>query len=255
MKERLALELILFLLAVKFLTRVPVPAHLPHSDDLNVRSAKYFPLVGTLIGVAAAIIWLPAVHSLPPLAAALLALSMGVTLTGGFHERGLAITAETLGHDGSHRQALRRIRSRQAGAFGAMALGLTLALTASLIAALTPLQGAVLLIAANGISRMAVIHTQFTTRDVREKMRRRVALPVTPDGYRIGLATAIALLAMLVATVGLAPAIGAITVSIVMGQAIRLTVLARLGGYTGATLGAVQQISSLGVYIGAIWLF
>ena len=58
MQDKLALERDLFWLAAGFLTVLPVPAGLPESDDLTVRSAKYYPLVGAI--VAAPCAWLAA---------------------------------------------------------------------------------------------------------------------------------------------------------------------------------------------------
>ena len=251
MQDKLALERDLFWLAAGFLTVLPVPAGLPESDDLTVRSAKYYPLVGAIVGVLCALVWLVASVALPPLVAALLAVTTAVLVTGGMHERGLFVTAEALSLEGPHRAVLRMVRARQGGLFGGMAVGLCLALKVALLASFSPAAGAALLPVAQGLSRMAVVHTEFTTRDVREKGRRRVAVPVTPDGYRIALSISVVLAAVLLAVLGLGVTIAVYVGSILLGQAFRRGFMARLGGYTGSCLGGVQQMAELGSLLGA----
>ena len=111
-----------FLLALQFLTRLPVSG-VVHFDarELN-RSAIWFPLVGVIIGgfVAGAAIlgvrvdaWL----------GALLGLVVWIWITGGLHLDGLADLADALG--ASHRDPerfLTVLRDPHIGAFGALAL-------------------------------------------------------------------------------------------------------------------------------------
>ena len=50
-------ELGLVLAAVMFYSRLRVPAWTPYSEDILNRSRKYFPLVGILIGLIAAVVY------------------------------------------------------------------------------------------------------------------------------------------------------------------------------------------------------
>ena len=80
--------------ALRFLTVIPAPGVDHVEDDWLMRSAKYFPLVGIIIGSFSAIALLLAdeiwTGMLPPL----LAITTGSVLTGALHEDGLADTAD-----------------------------------------------------------------------------------------------------------------------------------------------------------------
>jgi cobalamin synthase len=74
--------------AVRFFTRLPVPAWVGHSQEALDHSARYFPLVGIMVGVIGAT-GLRA-HGLRPAEDAGRAVVMAATLlvTGAFHEDG-----------------------------------------------------------------------------------------------------------------------------------------------------------------------
>ena len=62
-----------FWVAVMFLTRLPVPGDIDHSEGRLARSARYFPLVGILIGLVAGGVVFVASLVLPSIIAAGLA--------------------------------------------------------------------------------------------------------------------------------------------------------------------------------------
>ena len=92
-----AREARLALAAVQLLTRIPVPASLPHDPGGLPRAAKYFPLVGILVGVVAGAVLVAASLVWPPPVAAGLAVGAGLLVTGAFHEDGLADVADSFG--------------------------------------------------------------------------------------------------------------------------------------------------------------
>ena len=94
-----------FLLAVQFLTRIPVTGRLAdwvgYSPAMLRASAVHFPGVGWLVGAWVAGVLALLLALLPPTdaarwVAALFATAAGVWLTGAFHEDGLADTADAL---------------------------------------------------------------------------------------------------------------------------------------------------------------
>ena len=62
----------LFLTAVQFLTRCPIPAWVGHSPAQLNRATRYFPLVGGCVGLWGAAVFALAGAGLPVLVAALL---------------------------------------------------------------------------------------------------------------------------------------------------------------------------------------
>ncbi|MBV1774325.1 adenosylcobinamide-GDP ribazoletransferase [Burkholderiaceae bacterium DAT-1] len=110
------------LLAIQFLTRLPVPRNLPFSPDALVASARWFPLVGVLVGgcvVLAAYLG----GQIDPWLGAWLGLIVWVWVTGGLHLDGLADLADGLG--AAHRDTSRLLavmKDPHLGSFGVLAL-------------------------------------------------------------------------------------------------------------------------------------
>ena len=150
-------QLQLFLCAVQFLTRVPTPALRGFESDWISRSARYFPLVGMLVGgVCAAVFW-GAAQLWSGWLPALLAIAAGVLVTGAFHEDGLADTADGLGGGSTLAKRLTIMKDSRIGTYGALALGLVLALKAAALAELPAGLGAWALVAAHAGGRGAAV--------------------------------------------------------------------------------------------------
>lgn len=108
-------------LAVRFLTIVPVPGREAEGHAALGRAAWWFPLVG--FGLGAGLVALDRALSLafPPLLSALLVLSLWKVATGGIHLDGLSDCLDGLGgRDAQHRLAI--MRDSRIGAFGAIGL-------------------------------------------------------------------------------------------------------------------------------------
>ncbi|MBC7670091.1 MAG: adenosylcobinamide-GDP ribazoletransferase, partial [Gemmatimonadaceae bacterium] len=126
----------LFLCAVQFLTRLPAPSFADFQADWITRSARYFPLVGILVGALSAGVLLAAGQLWSGALPALLALAAGVLITGGFHAGGLAGTAHGLGGGPTPGRRLGIMKDSRVGTYGVVALGLALAIKVAALAAL-----------------------------------------------------------------------------------------------------------------------
>lgn len=82
-----------FLLALQFLTRIPLPLNITISDHQWGRTVLYYPLIGLVIGGFLSLIPLLAPNLSVNIQAALL-LSFWVLITGGLHLDGLADCAD-----------------------------------------------------------------------------------------------------------------------------------------------------------------
>lgn len=245
-----------FLLAVQFLTRLPVRSARIHTPERMAASVRYHPLVGALIGGACAAVFAGANAVLPPLPAILLAIAAGLLVTGAFHEDGLADAFDGLGGGATRESALDIMRDSRIGAYGALALVAALALKAGALAALPPPLVAAALVAAHGLSRLSSVLAVATGRYVRgEGAGKPVADGVSPAGAAVALATG-ALIAALWCVLHAPAALAWAMAGLAAGHVLmRLFYEPRLGGYTGDTLGAVQQASETGFYLGlAAWV-
>jgi adenosylcobinamide-GDP ribazoletransferase len=119
-----------FLTAVRFLTRLPVPDRfippVEQSADLLRTSVVYFPLVGSLIGVATAAVIAGAEYLWSTWLAVLIGLAFEALLTGAFHEDAVADFCDAFGGGRSRDDVLRILKDSRVGSFGV--LGLTLAI-------------------------------------------------------------------------------------------------------------------------------
>lgn len=140
--------------ALAFLTRLPVGW--PQDPDLS-RAAWSFPLVGLLVGAAAAGTRAAADQVLPPLPATLLAIAVAVVITGALHEDGLADIADATGAHVDRARKLEILKDPRVGAFGATALILAVALIATSVAALDTEAAVKTLIVAHVLSRWAIL--------------------------------------------------------------------------------------------------
>ncbi|CAN7215155.1 adenosylcobinamide-GDP ribazoletransferase [Phenylobacterium sp. LjRoot164] len=244
-----ARQLRLFLCAVQFLTRVPTPALAGFEPDWISRSARYFPLVGLLVGgVSAAVFWGASqlwTGALP----ALLAIGVGVLVTGAFHEDGLADTCDGLGGGGSPERRLEIMKDSRIGTYGALGLGLVLATKAAALATLPAGLGAWTLVAAHAGGRGASVLAMRALAYVRDIDGGKWK-PAPSD---LGFWEVLAAVTFAALPLALSPA-GVVFQGLLAGAllALMLALVARrlLGGYTGDVLGAIEQVFELGFTLG-----
>ncbi|WP_458525053.1 adenosylcobinamide-GDP ribazoletransferase [Onishia taeanensis] len=124
------------LLAIQFLTRVPVPVACPWTPGTRRWAARAYPLVGALIGALVAGIGALLQPLLPPPMLALLLLSLWVALSGGLHLDGLMDLADALGSNAPLERRWAIMKDAQVGSFAMLALIFQLAWKAVLLWAL-----------------------------------------------------------------------------------------------------------------------
>lgn len=249
MKEQWAI----FLLAVQFLTRLPVPADRHYTPARLAEAVRYYPLVGALVGAAGALVYALAALVWPHAVAVLLALAALLLVTGGFHEDGLADTFDGIGGGADRERTLAIMRDSRLGSFGVLALVSVLALKAAVLIALPPALVMAGLVAAHTLSRASAILVIATSRYARDS---GIAKPVA-EGVSIAARRIVALMALLcwLALAPVAGPVGLIGVLVLLAAShvfTRRLFEARIGGYTGDTLGAVQQMGELAVLLGLL---
>jgi adenosylcobinamide-GDP ribazoletransferase len=249
LRAELRAELDRLFAAIGFLTRLPVPRAAIYDPAWLVRSAKYFPLVGTLIGaIGAAILVTSGAIWSGGLLPALLATAVTILVTGALHEDGLADTADAFG-GGTREARLAIMKDSRLGTFGALALGLSLAVRVGALAALAPDLAAWALVASHAGSRLATVLGMAMLPHAGDAATSRISY--SPDRLQAGeiaVAAVLAILPMLPAEPRLAFA------GLLAGGAaaviLALLMFRRLGGYTGDVLGAIEQVFQVGFLLG-----
>jgi adenosylcobinamide-GDP ribazoletransferase len=224
-----------FVVATRFLTRVPMPGRAVEVHEL-APAAAWFPLIGALVGgVTAATI----VYTQPRLGASsiVLGLIVAALLTGCFHEDGLADACDGLGGGFTRERALAIMRDSRIGSYGAIALVLLYLARFTLFAQLgRPLL--VILPAAAALGRGTSIALMAWLPNARaEGVAEEVSRDLRPWTVIVGITLTIALAA--IAWPLALPMLGvAAAITLLAGLYLRH----RLGGITGDTLGAVNVI-------------
>ncbi|CAB3776206.1 adenosylcobinamide-GDP ribazoletransferase [Pararobbsia alpina] len=237
------------LTALGYFTRVPVPRWVGFEPHYLPAAARWFALVGVLVGTVAALVFAIAIRVFPQPVAVLLSMAATLLLTGAFHEDGLADSCDAFGGAYAREDVLRIMHDSRIGVFGAIGLVVALLLKWQTLAALSPMRVVWVSIAAHAASRAVAISFLATHEYVRSEgkakaVARRLGRPALvwvaltglpwlflPD-WRLGLAT-LGVLAVL---------------RFGLGRWFKR----RIGGYTGDCLGFAQQVFEVAIYLCAL---
>ncbi|GAB2726934.1 adenosylcobinamide-GDP ribazoletransferase [Halomonas garicola] len=118
------------ILALQFLTRIPVPVTCPWTPETRRFAVRAYPLVGMLLGGAlalAAYLLTEIFPATPAPLTALVLLSLWVGLSGGLHLDGLMDMADALGSNQPLERRFAIMQDPQVGSFGMLALFFLLA--------------------------------------------------------------------------------------------------------------------------------
>jgi len=240
-----------FLLAVQFLTRLPVPGNLTTTEEELGKSAAFFPMVGIIVGGGAALVFVLASRVLPLSASVLLAIAFTAFITNGFHEDGLADTFDGLGGGWTRERALEIMRDSRLGTYGTLALIFLILGKYIFLFSLEPGQIWRWLIVAHTASRWTVLPLCSWLPYARaEGQGKLVAKQIGVSALLFGSLTFLAVLFLLPWQA--APVV--VLVTTLLTTASGFYFKRRLGGITGDCLGAVNQLTELGSYLAALVL-
>ena len=245
-----------FLLALQFLTRIPVNTDKLFTNDRMAEAPRYYPLVGVVVGVIAAVIYKLCTARFPDVVALLLSVAATLLLTGAFHEDGLADTFDGIGGGTDRERRLAIMRDSRVGVFGLLALCVVLALKVTVLLAMQAQTIVWALIVGHAFSRYSSVLAIATSNYARDDgTGKPVANGIGATGFFIASLSIVVLLLLAAWFMSSAFVTGA-TVGCAVGHiAARLLFEHKIGGYTGDCLGAVQQISEMGIYLGVLaWL-
>jgi len=240
-----------FLVALRFLTRLPIPFARTVDPVPLATAMRAFALAGAVIGGAIGLVLELGHHlHLPDLMAAGLALAFGLFTTGALHEDGLADTADGLFGGQTREHRLEIMRDSRIGSYGASALALAFMMKAGAYEALLalPFWQVILILAATGaFSRTMVVDMMWATRPARsDGLSASVGRPSRSTGLvSILLGGALAVVA--------GWSIGPLSGFVAMAVGVMITGLMRrlasrlVGGQTGDICGAVQVLVEIGM--------
>ncbi|USD39386.1 adenosylcobinamide-GDP ribazoletransferase [Ferrimonas sp. SCSIO 43195] len=234
----------LILTALGFLTRLPMPAWVPFDGDSVARAARWFALVGLLIGaLAAGCLWLLEPYLGQPLAV-VLTLVLVLRLTGAFHEDGLADWCDGFGGHWLRQRKLEIMKDSQIGTYGVLALVAAFAIKAVALSML-PLGLAMLALVichagGRAVAGLVPVLLPYARDEGNSKTPQRDRAPGYLAQLTLMICAAVPLLAL--------PYEAAAVLVLAWSAAFAFMVWnmnRHIQGYTGDTLGATEQVVEL----------
>jgi len=240
------------LVAIQFLTRLPIPHSRAISEEEVGKASAFFPLVGVFVGGGAAGIFVLMRHGLPLSASVLCALAFASFVTNGFHEDGLADTFDGFGGGWTKEHTLEIMRDSRIGTYGTLALIFLLFGKLNLLSSLPSGQAWRWLIVAHAASRWTTLPLCAWLPYARnEGQGKMVAGRVGVFEITFGSVTLLAAFSLLSSRAALV----ALFVTTLMTLSTGLYFRARLRGITGDCLGAANQLTEVALYLAAVVMF
>ncbi|MCK8463666.1 adenosylcobinamide-GDP ribazoletransferase [Aliiroseovarius sp. S1339] len=229
--------------AIGLLTRLPIRLDTDQALRRGARSAWAWPLVGLIPAAVAAVFGFIALGcGVPAFWAAGLALAAQVMITGAMHEDGLADTVDGLWGGITRTHRLEIMKDSHIGAYGVIALVLSLLLRATALAAILPAEGAFWALLVTGVvSRAPMAALMAVMSNARDNgLSKSVGrVPANTAWLALAIAGLFGLILTPYAIFALLLWVG-LAVLILAGIARQ-----KIGGQTGDILGASQQVAEI----------
>ena len=240
-----------FLVAIQFLTRLPVPRALDSSETDIGKAAAFFPLVGVIVGGGAALVFVVLLRILPLPASVFCAIVFAVFITNGFHEDGLADSFDGFGGGWKKDRILEIMRDSRIGTYGALALIFVILGKFTSLSSLPAGQIWRWLIVAHTAARWTTLPLCMGLPYARaEGQGKLVAKQVGTLEIMTGTVTLLLVLLLLPWQAALATSLVGALLTLLSGFYFR----SRIQGITGDCLGATNQLTEVGLYITAVIL-
>jgi adenosylcobinamide-GDP ribazoletransferase len=253
----------IFLNAIMFYTRIPVPGWMWHDEELLNKATIYFPVIGWIVGGVAFGTFKLSNVFFDENISLIISMIAGVLLTGAFHEDGFADVCDGFGGGWTKAKVLEIMKDSRLGTYGVAGLILILLLkfyTLRLIVSFDINETIFVFITAHSLSRFTAATFIFTDEYVRENedsKAKPVAKKITFTELCIaGFFALLPLIIFVLLTRNFylfLVILPLIFVKIFLSSFFNK----KIGGYTGDCLGATQQIAEIVIYLSfiALWRF
>ena len=248
--------------AVSFLSRLPVPDRFFSEDAIPAaRSARAYPLAAVIVTLPAAVLlFLLRSVGLDALFASALAVAVLMLTTGALHEDGLADCADGFGGGRDRDRVLAIMKDSAVGAYGCLALVLSVLLRVAGIAAIASaapaLSAGLALIAVAALSRTAMVwHWHVLPAAKPDGVAASSGQPGSEAAAFALISGAVIGMVFSLPAAGIAGAITALLLAAILCSGFTRMTRARIHGHTGDTIGATQQICEIVSLLGlALWV-
>lgn len=234
------------ILNIQFMTRIPIPVQVEADESTFAKGIVFFPLIGLIVGTITGGFYYLIVQWLPVLPAAFMAVLAGICLTGGIHMDGLSDTCDGIFSARSRERMLEIMKDSRLGTFGGIALILDIFGRICFLSSLTPVVGTLALILAPVIAKSMMVLLIKISKNAREGGMGNFFLGRT-TWMQTGATLFFGLLFVL--WIGGLRGGAAFCAGIVTILAYRWGIYRKIGGMTGDTLGAGNEVAELMVLL------
>lgn len=228
-----------FLLMIQFLTRIPVNISLPCEKDNFRKASIFFPVIGLVVGGIQWVVYKLLVNIIPIDAVIIIILIVGVIVTGAIHIDGLGDTCDGFfAFKGSDR-IIEIMKDSRIGTYACIAMVMDLLLKYTLFSFIVP-KFSVAIIAVPMISRCSVLFLGFKGKTAKSTGTGNFFIGnVGITQFIIGLVITLGVLALLMTPRYI---VILLIAALVLSLIFNLFCEKRIGGLTGDTLGANNEL-------------
>lgn len=244
--------------ALGFLTRLPLPNKWFKGSVSIANDAAYFPIAGGIIGtIGAIVLFISSTIGFSSLSSAIMTIASICIITGALHEDGLSDVADGFFMHKSSAQRLKIMKDSHIGAFGTLSLifiiGLRVNLLSDIFSKFGLVKTCIVLIMIESISRSGILWLWIKLPLAKDNGTAAAAgqPPIQKCYLALTISTGIFALFGLM-TLGLYPTIISLFLSALFLPAFVRLCKNKIGGYTGDTLGAMQQCLTVILAFGII---
>ncbi|MEZ8100980.1 adenosylcobinamide-GDP ribazoletransferase [Vibrio bivalvicida] len=239
----------LFILALGFFSRIPMPKNTPYSEQRMNQAGRYFALVGLLLGSLCALVLWASQLIFPASVSIFIMMMFSLLLTGAFHEDGLTDMADGIGGGMTIERRLTIMKDSRIGTYGASALVMVLLGKFVLLSELIQFEQILLfIIVAYTLSRAVAASLIYDMPYVSDNDTSK-SKPLAQQQSSTELVVLIVSGLIPCLLLGLTTTALLVVVILIFRGVFKRWLTARIGGFTGDCLGAGQQIAELLIYL------
>ena len=238
----------LFLLNLGFFTRIPVLAWAKYSDEAMAQSRRYLALTGALLALILACFYYFLTPFLPAPMLVVLLMVLSILLTGAFHEDGLADVADAFGGGMDKARKLEIMKDSRLGTYGTSALVMVLLAKYSALVQLAAQNQLIMaLFVAYPVSRaVAISHVADLSYVAISEVSK--SGPVANKMRFIDWAVLFGTAGMSLLLLSFSQVMLLVLICVALRIYLKRFMHRHIGGFTGDTLGAAQQLQEIAIY-------
>lgn len=235
-----------FFNALMCYSRIPVPRSVRCSADTMSRALRYFPLVGIIVGSIGLGIFELSYLALPKHISLIFSMASMLLVTGAFHEDGFADFCDGFGGGYSKESILRIMKDSHIGTYGVIGLVFMIGGRFAMIYSLDIDNYIAIFIVSQAASRFAPVVLVSCSTYARVEPSKSSYTSLGLDAWGVCFAAICALAPLLL--FGWIFSLIYIALIAIIFTLFRFYIYKHIGGFTGDTLGALQQICELAFY-------